>query len=155
MLNSPRLLFLDEPTTGLDPDISMKTRHLIGKIHKEQNITVLLSTHYMPEAEMLCDKIAFLRKGEIVALDTPQNLKNHLGLGEKVTVQFLGGLDTAELKRVPGVLSVSAFPGKVEIVIDRNAENLDRIVKLFAGAKILDISIKEPDLEDVFIELAR
>jgi len=155
MLNSPRLLFLDEPTTGLDPDISMKTRHLIGKIHKEQNITVLLSTHYMPEAEMLCDRIAFLRKGEIVALDTPQNLKNHLGLGEKVTVQFLGGLDTAELKRVPGVLSVSAFPGKVEIVIDRNAENLDRIVKLFAGAKILDISIKEPDLEDVFIELAR
>jgi len=155
MLNSPRLLFLDEPTTGLDPDISLKTRLLIQRIHKEQNISVLLSTHYMPEAEMLCDRIAFLRKGEIVALDTPQNLKNHLGLGEKVIVQFLGQVDTAEIEKVPGVLSVSSVPGKAEITIDRNADSLDRIVKLFARAKILDISIKEPDLEDVFIELAR
>jgi ABC-2 type transport system ATP-binding protein len=155
MLNSPRLLFLDEPTTGLDPDISLKTRLLIQRIHKEQNISVLLSTHYMPEAEMLCDRIAFLRKGEIVALDTPQNLKNHLGLGEKVIVQFLGQVDTAEIEKVPGVLSVSSMPGKAEITIDRNADSLDRIVKLFARAKILDISIKEPDLEDVFIELAR
>lgn len=155
MLNSPRLLFLDEPTTGLDPDISMKTRLLIQRIHREQNISVLLSTHYMPEAEMLCDRIAFLRKGEIVALDTPQNLKNHLGLGERVVVQFQGAVDTAELGKVPGVISVSTVPGKVEITIDRNADNLDRIVKLFSKAKILDISIKEPDLEDVFIELAR
>jgi ABC-2 type transport system ATP-binding protein len=155
MLNSPRLLFLDEPTTGLDPDISMKTRHLIQRIHNEQNISVLLSTHYMPEAEMLCDKIAFLRKGETVALDTPQNLKNHLGLGEKVIVQFQGNVDNAELEKVPGVLSVTSLPGKAEITIDRNADNLDRIVKLFARTKILDISIKEPDLEDVFIELAR
>jgi ABC-2 type transport system ATP-binding protein len=155
MLNSPRLLFLDEPTTGLDPDISMKTRLLIQRIHKEQNISVLLSTHYMPEAEMLCDRIAFLRKGEMVALDTPQNLKNHLGLGERVVVLFDGQVDIAELEMVTGVISVSAAPGKVEIIIDRNADNLDRIVKLFSRAKILDISIKEPDLEDVFLELAR
>jgi len=56
---------------------------------------------------------------------------------------------------VPGVLSVLALPGRVEIVIDRSTENLDRIVKLFSNATILDISIKEPDLEDVFLELAR
>jgi ABC-2 type transport system ATP-binding protein len=62
MLNRPRLLFLDEPTTGLDPDISIKTRRLIKRIHKEENISVVLSTHYMPEAEMLCDRIAFLVK---------------------------------------------------------------------------------------------
>ena len=155
MLNSPRLLFLDEPTTGLDPDISMKTRLLIQRIHKEENISVLLSTHYMPEAEMLCDRIAFLRKGEIVALDTPQNLKNHLGLGERVVVQFQGAVDTAELEKVPGVISVSTVPGKAEITIDRTADNLDRIVKLCSKAKILYIGIKEPDLEDVFIELAR
>jgi ABC-2 type transport system ATP-binding protein len=155
MLNSPRLLFLDEPTTGLDPDMSMKTRLLIQRIHREQNISVVLSTHYMPEAEMLCDRIAFLRKGEIVALDTPQNLKNHLGLGERVVVIYEGTIDAAKLEEVPGVLSVSTVSGRAEIVIERTAENLDRIVKLFSEAKILDINIKEPDLEDVFLELAR
>lgn len=155
MLNQPRLLFLDEPTTGLDPDISMKTRLLIQRIHKEQEISVVLSTHYMPEAEMLCDRLAFLRKGEIVAMDTPQNLKNRLGLVERVIVLYDGFVDAASLERVPGVLNVSSVPGRMEIMLDRGTENLDIIIKLFAGARILDISIKEPDLEDVFLELAR
>ncbi len=155
MLNRPRLLFLDEPTTGLDPDISIKTRALIRRIHEEQEITVVLSTHYMPEAEMLCDRIAFLRKGEIVALDTPQNLKNHLGLGEKVVIWYEGSVDTRALQQLSGVMNVTALPGRAEITLDRTAENLDGIIKIFAGTKIRDISIKEPDLEDVFLELAR
>ncbi|MDD1759269.1 MAG: ABC transporter ATP-binding protein [Methanothrix sp.] len=155
MLNHPRLIFLDEPTTGLDPDISLKTRQLIRRIHDEDGISVVMSTHYMPEAEMLCDRIAFLRKGKIVALDTPQNLKNRLGLGEKVVVLYEGFVDIQELENVPGVIGTVFVPGRAEIVIDRDAENLDRIVKLFAKAKIIDISINEPDLEDVFLELAR
>jgi ABC-2 type transport system ATP-binding protein len=155
MLNRPRLLFLDEPTTGLDPDISIKTRALIKRIHEEQEITVVLSTHYMPEAEMLCDRIAFLRKGEIVALDTPQNLKNHLGLGERVVIWYEGSVDTRALQQLSGVMNVTALPGRAEITLDRTAENLDGIIKIFAGTKIRDISIKEPDLEDVFLELAR
>jgi ABC-2 type transport system ATP-binding protein len=155
MLNRPRLLFLDEPTTGLDPDISIKTRALIRRIHEEENIAVVMSTHYMPEAEMLCDRIAFLRKGEIVALDTPQNLKNHLGLGERVVITYSGQADIEAVENLPGVLGLKSKAGRVEIVIDRSEDSIDRIVKLFQGAKILDINIKEPDLEDVFIELAR
>jgi ABC-2 type transport system ATP-binding protein len=155
MLNKPRLLFLDEPTTGLDPDISIKTRQLIRKIHKEQNISVVMSTHYMPEAEMLCDRIAFLRAGEIVALDTPQNLKNRLRLGEKIIVLYEGAVDLQKLNKVPGVMGLKAQSGRAEIVIDRSADNLDEIIKLFSKARILDINIKEPDLEDVFLELAR
>lgn len=155
MLNKPRLLFLDEPTTGLDPDISIKTRQLIRKIHKEQNISVVMSTHYMPEAEMLCDRIAFLRAGEIVALDTPQNLKNQLRLGEKMIVLYEGAVDLQKLDKVPGVMGLKAQSGRAEIVIDRSADNLDEIIKLFSDARILDINIKEPDLEDVFLELAR
>ena len=155
MLNHPRLLFLDEPTTGLDPDISIKTRMLIKRIHQEQNISVVLSTHYMPEAEMLCDRIAFLRKGQIVALDTPRNLKKHLGLGERVVVSYEGPADIAALNSIAGVLGIKTERGRVEIVIDRSADSLDRIVKLFCDARILDLVIKEPDLEDVFLELAR
>jgi ABC-2 type transport system ATP-binding protein len=155
MLNHPRLLFLDEPTTGLDPDISFKTRALIKRIHEEEDISVVLSTHYMPEAEMLCDRIAFLRKGEIVALDTPQNLKNHLGLGERVVVTYDGPVDVVALENVSGVLGLKSSAGRAEIVIDRSMDNLDQIIKIFEGARILDINIKEPDLEDVFLELAR
>ncbi len=155
MLNHPRLLFLDEPTTGLDPDISIKTRRLIERIHQEQNISVILSTHYMPEAEMLCDRIAFLRKGQIVALDTPRNLKKHLGLGERVVVSYDGPVDITALERMAGVLGIKTETGRLEIVIDRSEDSLDRIVKLFCNARILDITIKEPDLEDVFLELAR
>ncbi len=155
MLNRPRLLFLDEPTTGLDPDISIKTRMLIKRIHQEQNISVVLSTHYMPEAEMLCDRIAFLRKGRIVALDTPRNLKRHMGLGERIVVSYEGTVDIASLENLPGVLGIKAESGSLEIVIDRVEDSLDRIVKLFCNARILNITIKEPDLEDVFLELAR
>ncbi len=155
MLNSPRLLFLDEPTTGLDPEMSIKTRQLVRRIHDEEKISVIMSTHYMPEAEMLCDRIAFLRKGEIVALDTPQNLKNQLHLGEKVIVLYQGPVDARELEKVPGVMSLKSLPGRAEIVIDRKADSLDRIIKIFSETHIQDISIKEPDLEDVFIELAR
>jgi ABC-2 type transport system ATP-binding protein len=155
MLNHPRLLFLDEPTTGLDPDISIKTRMLIERIHREENISVVLSTHYMPEAEMLCDRIAFLRKGQMVALDTPKNLKKHLGLGERVEVAYDGPVDIKSLEDMPGVLGIRAEAGRVEIVIERREDSLDGIVKHFCDARILDIIIKEPDLEDVFIELAR
>jgi len=160
MLNHPRLLFLDEPTTGLDPDISMKTRQLIKRIHDEEDISVVLSTHYMPEAEMLCDKIAFLRKGKIVAMDTPRNLKKHLALGDRVTICYEGLVDIAALEKQPGILGLKAEScraegSRVEMALDRAEGSLDGIIKHFSEAKILDISIKEPDLEDVFIELAR
>ncbi len=155
MINRPRLLFLDEPTTGLDPDISIKTRMLIRRIHEEEGISVVISTHYMPEAEMLCDRIAFLRKGRIVALDTPQNLKRNLALGEKIVVSYRGKADIPSLERLPGVLGFKSEENRLEIVVDRKEESLDGIIKLFSKATIANIDIKEPDLEDVFIELAR
>jgi ABC-2 type transport system ATP-binding protein len=166
MMNHPRLLFLDEPTTGLDPDMSRKTRSLIQRIHREENISVVVSTHYMPEAEMLCDRVAFLRKGRIVALDTPLNLKRQLFLGERVAVRYEGTVDIPALQSMPGVMGLKSGPGWVEVVMERGGDGkgkgedgerngLDGIIKLFTQAKILDLTIKEPDLEDVFIELAR
>jgi ABC-2 type transport system ATP-binding protein len=155
MLNSPKLIFLDEPTTGLDPEIAIKTRQLISRIHREKGVSVVLSTHYMPEAEMLCDRIAFLRHGQVVALDTPQNLKNQLQLGERMLIRYEGQIEVDKLNAITGVMSAKVLPGEAEIMIDRKAENVGQIIKLFSNANILDIEIKEPDLEDVFLELAR
>ena len=183
MLNHPKLLFLDEPTTGLDPDMSAKTHDLIRRIHDEEGISVIMSTHYMPEAELLCDRIAFLRKGRVAALDTPQNLKNHLELGKRVKITYRGLANLDALRALEGVIAVRGKPGivdgrvdiqangqadievtkpaegpvdrQLEILMDSNEDSLDRILKSFQDAKILDINIEEPDLEDVFLELAR
>ena len=179
MLNHPRLLFLDEPTTGLDPDMSAKTHDLIRRIHDEEGISVIMSTHYMSEAELLCDRIAFLRKGRVAALDTPQNLKNHLELGKRVKITYRGLANLDALRALEGVLAVRGNPGivdgqidrqvarpvdgqldgqvdrQLDILMDSNENSLDRILKSFQDAKILDIDIEEPDLEDVFLELAR
>ncbi len=75
MLNDPEILLLDEPTSGLDPDIARKTRDLIKKIHRDKKITIILTTHIMPEAEELCGRIAFIRDGVIKALGTKKELK--------------------------------------------------------------------------------
>ncbi|OGR97186.1 MAG: hypothetical protein A2902_03630 [Elusimicrobia bacterium RIFCSPLOWO2_01_FULL_64_13] len=78
LLNRPELLFLDEPTIGLDPDVSIKIRAFIRKINREEGITVLLTTHYMVEAEQLAGRIAFLHSGKILALGTPAELKKEV-----------------------------------------------------------------------------
>jgi ABC-2 type transport system ATP-binding protein len=76
LLNNPEILLLDEPTIGLDPDVAGKTRQFIKELHKNSKITILLTTHYMREAEELCDRIAFISEGEIKALGTKNKLKN-------------------------------------------------------------------------------
>jgi len=78
LLNEPELLFLDEPTAGLDPDIALKIRNIIKKIHLEKKPTIILTTHYMAEAEMLAEHIAFIKNGEILAEGTPKELKEKL-----------------------------------------------------------------------------
>jgi ABC-2 type transport system ATP-binding protein len=155
MLNSPRLLFLDEPTTGLDLDMAMKTRSMIRRIHEEQGITVVLSTHHMQEADDLCDRIAFLRSGRLIALGTPKDLKQHLKLGNRVLIRYRGTVNLQELEKIPGVLDVQASEGQLEIFLSRAGNAVSGIFKLFEEADILDVRMEQPDLEDVFLELAR
>ena len=155
ILNRPQILFLDEPTSGLDPEMALKTRSLIQRIYEEQDITVVLTTHYMPEAEELCDRIAFLREGRMVALGTPTELKSRLKLGEMMRVDYQGEIDVSSLQKIPGVMEVRASPGKLEIVFDHSGSAMSMIIKAFEHADILDIYIDQPDLEDVFLELAR
>jgi ABC-2 type transport system ATP-binding protein len=155
ILNRPEILFLDEPTSGLDPDMALKTRALIKKIYQEQEITVVLTTHYMPEAEELCDRIAFLREGSLIALGSPGELKRALKIGHRIFVRYEGDLDPMRLRMIPGVMDVRASPGRVEMVFDHSERAVGSIIKAFEGRDILDIGINQPDLEDVFLELAR
>lgn len=155
LLNEPRLLFLDEPTVGLDPDMAIKIRRQIKHIHEERAITIVLTTHYMKEAEQLCGRIAFIKKGEIIANASPAELKRQLRLGETITIEYEGKFDIAALKNVPGILDTVCSTGKISIVAENAGSILDRIIKMFYDVRIRNIDISQPELEDVFLELVR
>src|SRR5687767_7252300 len=103
LLNEPELLFLDEPTLGLDPDISIRVRRHIAALRRERAITIVLTTHYMREAEELCDEIAFLKSGQILARGTAGELKRQIGIGDVITLR-LDPPRVPWLARFPGVL---------------------------------------------------
>lgn len=151
LLNSPKLLFLDEPTMGLDPDISQKTRGTISRIHRERDITIVMTTHYMREAEQLCERIAFLRGGRLIADAPPGELKKRVRIGDVIRIRFEGAVD----KRVftlPGVLECVLGEGEAKLIVHDPAA-LDPVIRCFP--KITDICMTQPDLEDVFLEFAK
>jgi ABC-2 type transport system ATP-binding protein len=135
--------------------MAMKTRALIHRIYQEEKITVVLTTHYMPEAEELCDRIAFLREGKLIALGTPGELKRALKIGDRIFIDYEGEIDPMCLRIIPGVMDVRHSRGRVEVVFDRTEGTLGGIIRAFVGVEILDMGLEKPDLEDVFLELAR
>jgi ABC-2 type transport system ATP-binding protein len=154
LLNEPRLLFLDEPTVGLDPDMAIKIRRLIKRIHDEKGITIVLTTHYMKEAEQLCERIAFIKKGEIIANAAPAELKRQMKLGETITIEYIGKFDDSRLKDVPGILDILHEDGKIKIVAENVESIIDNVMKKFCDVHIKNIEISQPNLEDVFLKLA-
>lgn len=154
LLNEPRLLFLDEPTVGLDPDMAIKIRKLIKRIHDEHGVTIVLTTHYMKEAEQLCARVAFMKKGEIIANAQPDELKRQLKLGETITIDYDGNLESASLNNIPGILNIIDNGGKIRIVAADVEKLIDRILKEFSDVHIKNIEISQPNLEDVFLQLA-
>ena len=154
LLNEPRLLFLDEPTVGLDPDMAIKIRRLIKRIHEEKGITIVLTTHYMKEAEQLCGRIAFLKKGEIIANAPPDELKRQMKLGEAITIEYEGEFDDSLLKGIPGILDILHENGKIKIVAGHVESIIDNVLKKFCDVHIRNIEISQPNLEDVFLKLA-
>ncbi|MCX9025870.1 MAG: ABC transporter ATP-binding protein [Candidatus Methanoperedens sp.] len=154
LLNEPRLLFLDEPTVGLDPDMAIKIRRLIKRIHDEKGITIVLTTHYMKEAEQLCERIAFIKKGEIIANAAPTELKRQMKLGETITIEYKGKFDDSRLKDVPGILDILHENGKIKIVAENVEPIIDNVMKRFCDVHIKNIEIAQPNLEDVFLKLA-
>jgi ABC-2 type transport system ATP-binding protein len=154
-VNDPELLILDEPTVGLDPDISVRIREQIGALRQTRPITILLSTHYMREAEQLCDEIVFLRDGAILARGEAAGLKRQILAGDRIAMSVEG--DWGGVARLPGVVSCQAGGGRVECVVDDARKRLPEILRHLVeqGVAVTDVTVAEPNLESVFIELAR
>ena len=157
LLNDPEVLFLDEPTVGLDPSVSIWIRDQIRSIQKEKGMTVLLTTHNMREAEYLCHRIAFLKAGEILTTGTAETLKRMVRMGDTIRIEFKGKILEEELLRVDGVINTSVQNNLCEVMVDEGERRVGPLIALFAqsGAQVTRVSLGQTDLEDVFIEFAK
>jgi len=156
LLHHPKVLFLDEPTLGLDPQTRRLIWKYIEKLNKSESITMLLTTHYMEEADYLCNNVAVIDKGRIVASGTPSELKDSLG-GDVITLKT----ETKTLKLKKDLLKIANVTC-VDIVEDsirltaKNGETVipDALDKVRDhGIKVQSVSLHEPTLEDVFIKV--
>lgn len=145
LINDPKILFLDEPTTGLDPHARRNFWDLITKI-KQQGKTVILTTHYMDEAEYLCDDIVIMDQGAIIAQDTPSRLLNQHFSGAiiRLPIENLGSLDINEFGRPFGHHHVDIDAKDVEVSISNLLEK---------GVKLDGLQVKSANLDDLFIKL--
>jgi len=167
LVNDPQVLFLDEPTIGLDVDIAKDIRQFIRKrLVDKQGKTVLLTTHYMAEAEEICDRVGFLFKGKLVALGTPSELSRMLGkfttlelIVQGVTDQAVKGLNTFKDIEVVAVENVeymeaSAFKIVLHVTSDELTPQTVTHFERF-GAKVVSLNVRKPNLEDAYIHLSR
>jgi ABC-2 type transport system ATP-binding protein len=157
LINDPEILFLDEPTVGLDPDVSIRIREEILSIHKERGMTVLLTTHNMKEAEYLCGRIAFLKEGKILTTGTAEALKRMVRIGDLVKIEFKGTILEDELLRADGVINYGISGGICEIIVDDGERRLGNLIALLSqgGIQIKKVSLGQTDLEDVFVEFVK
>lgn len=157
IMHRPSILFLDEPTAGLDPQSRLALWEILGELHRGGQ-TILLTTHYMEEADQLCARLAIIDHGRLLALDTPDALKRSVGADTVVTVQAHGDLDALASvlsSRVPGASSARQVEGSVVLEVSGGGGILPTVIATAdeAGFTVTDLSIAEPTLETVFINL--
>jgi ABC-2 type transport system ATP-binding protein len=152
LLTRPRVLLMDEPSTGLDPGARIDLWRHLREIRQSQGVTILLTTHLMEEAEH-CDRIAILDQGKLAACDTPDALKSRIG-ADVITVQSDDPAGLAAAIRERFAIHVEQVDGTVRIERERGHEFIPELVEAFAGtAKIRSVSLGKPTLEDVFIHV--
>ncbi|OPY48533.1 MAG: Trehalose/maltose import ATP-binding protein MalK [Methanosaeta sp. PtaU1.Bin112] len=155
LITDPPILYLDEPTTGLDPQSRHALWDYISEL-KGRKKTIILTTHYMEEAEMLCDRVIIIDHGKIIAVGSPSELRRSMGIDSVLTLKprrsFLSA-DLLALQEIPGVMKLHNSNGCLSIHL-REKEALDEIVVIASKlAGINELNLKEPSLEDVFLQL--
>ena len=157
VMHRPSILFLDEPTAGIDPQSRIALWEILQDLHVDGQ-TILLTTHYMEEADQLCHRVAIIDQGRVMALDTPARLKVSTGLDTMVTVSAEGDLGqlATELKAgIDGATEVSVVDSTIRLGVKGAKGVLPQVVRVAGdtGHTVTDLSISEPTLETVFIKL--
>jgi ABC-2 type transport system ATP-binding protein len=156
IFHRPAVLFLDEPTAGLDPQSRLALWDLLGELNRDGQ-TILLTTHYMEEADQLCDRVAIMDHGKILALGTPEQLKRGVDADTLVTVRAAGSFETlsAAFEGLDGLTKARAVEGGIELHVRSTDRLLPRVVTAAegAGVDVADLAVSEPSLETVFINL--
>ena len=158
LMHEPEILFLDEPTIGLDPEISLQIRKIIKEL-SEKGTTIILTTHYMTEAEELCDRMILLKKGKIVGYGTVNELRDKVA--DDTMIRIVTTKDPSALSekalQIEGVMDmrINAIPGRFEtnIRVHKDFSHLDRIDSMFEQFEIRSIGYDEPTLEDTYLYL--
>jgi len=155
LVHSPKILFLDEPTTGLDPVSRTAVWEMINKLKKSAGLTILLTTHYMEEADQLCNRIAIVDHGQLVALDTPANLKDSVPGADSVEAEFDNAPAdwNAALQKLDGVASVTSQDGITHIATTRGPLTVGELMNLARDRKVgvRRVSVLGTTLDDVFL----
>jgi len=156
LVHNPHIFFLDEPTTGLDPVSRIAVWEMLDKLRKTRNLTMLLTTHYMEEADKLCDRIAIVDHGKLVALGTPLQLKQNVPGANVVEVHFDRETEQwkARLEKLEGVTSVqSESAGFYRVLTSSGSKTTMQLVELAAslGETLTSLSVQNTTLDDVFV----
>ncbi len=152
LLHEPKVLFLDEPTLGLDPQTRNHLWEYIARLNDEKGITIILTTHYMEEADRLCDRVAIIDRGTIIALDTAENLKASIG-GDVITIASPDPGAIAGLLTAPWISGIERHDGSVTVRLQDADRHIPGIVTAIhqSGVGITSLSVRKPTLEDVFL----
>jgi ABC-2 type transport system ATP-binding protein len=157
LMHAPKLLLLDEPTTGLDIQNRTKIWNLLREINKNENITILLTTQYLEEADQLCNRIGIIDHGKLIALGTPSELRQKIGMSSVIEITA----DKDDLQKVAAVFRKVELEPKIltnKVVApggSKATEKIERLMKAISASKIQihNISMHEPTIDDVFLKL--
>jgi ABC-2 type transport system ATP-binding protein len=154
LVNDPEVIFLDEPTAGLDPQSRRMLWDIVLKL-REQGKTILITTHYMDEAQTLCDRIAIMDGGQIIALDTPAGLINRLGAQATIDCRLDGRATSSDIRELPGVTGMRRANERFIVYTTEMQPTLEALLTYAAQRSIpmTDLQVRTPTLEDVFLDL--
>src|ERR1700720_1551717 len=154
LVNDPRVVFLDEPTAGLDPQVRREIYDIIEELKKEKK-TILLTTHYIEEAERLCDRVAIVDHGKVIALGTPRELKGRSGAVTRITVRMARPETNGSLGKLEGVSECRTEADDYLLYSTRVPRTIVALVKHLEekNNELVSLEIAAPSLEDIFLEL--
>src|SRR5690242_10559955 len=154
LVNNPRVLFFDEPTAGLDPQVRREIYDIIEELRREKK-TILMTTHYIEEAERLCDRVAIVDHGKVIAIGSPRELKERSAGATRIEVKLARPSANGTLKNLEGVVDARELDGSYVLHTQRPPQAIVSLVKHLEaeGNELVSLEIATPSLEDVFIEM--